>query len=152
MPSWVWTDVVVTGESMEAVEQFVKGECDENGRCTFSTPGDLRLALGFDGFVCNEDSTFQSMHVNLKGERKPAYAARFETRWSPPIAFFERMATRYPFLIFVARVEHEDDESYPNGYFKVSPSVAPDTIAPPSSPVVSAEESDIASRTEKLSI
>ena len=79
-------------------------------------------------------------------------APDFETRWSPPLAFFERMASRYPFLMFVARVEHEDDESYPNGYFKVSPCVAPKTIAPPSSPVVSAEESDIAERTEKLSI
>ena len=108
--------------------------------------------MGFDGFdVCNEDSMFQLTYVNLKGERKPAYAARFETRWNPPLAFFERMASRYPFLMFVARVEHEDDESYPNGYFKVSPYVTPTTIAPPSSPMLSAEESDIAARTKKLS-
>ena len=31
------------------------------------------------------------------------------------------MTSRYPFLMFLMRVEHEDDESYPNGYFKVSP-------------------------------
>ena len=26
MPSWLWTDVIVTGESAEAVEEFVRGE------------------------------------------------------------------------------------------------------------------------------
>ena len=70
MPSWVWTDVVVTGDSAEAVGEFTKGECDANGKCTFSAPGDMRVALGFDGFVCNEDSAFVFTYVkNLDGTR-----------------------------------------------------------------------------------
>ena len=135
MTSWVWTDVVVTGDSPEAVSEFTEAECDANGRCTFSAPGDMRVARGFDGFVCNEDSAFVSTYVNVNKERKLAVVAKFETRWQPPLAFFERMASRYPFLIFLMRVDHEDDESYPNGYFNVSPCVTPNTIAPPSSPV-----------------
>ena len=55
---------------------------------------------------------------------------------------FERMASRYPFLMFVARVEHEDDESYPNGYFKVSPAEPPATSAPRH--LLKSQESDIA--------
>jgi len=86
------------------------------GRCTISAPGDPRVALGFDGFVCNEDSAFVSTYVNLKQEPKPAAVAKFETRWQPPLAFFERMASRYPLLTFVMRVDHEDDESYPNAF------------------------------------
>ena len=133
MPSWLWTDVIVTGDSAEAVEEFVRGECDATGSCTLSAPGDLRVALGFDGFVCNDDSAFMFTYVNLKQERKPAVVAKFETRWQPPLSFFERMASRYPFLMFLMRVEHEDDESYPKGYFIVSPIESPTVQAPQSS-------------------
>ena len=142
MPSWVWSDVVVMGDTAEAVEEFVKSECDATGQCTFSAPGDLRIALGFDGLVCNEDSAFVWTHVNFKKEWKPAAVAKFETRWQPPIAFFERMASRYPFLMFLMRVQHEDDESYPNGYFHVAPVEAP--VAAPLDPVSARREAELA--------
>jgi hypothetical protein len=118
--------------------------------CTFSAPGDLRVALGFDGFVCNDDSAFVATYVNLKQEPwKPAVVAKFETRWQPPLAFFERMASRYPFLMFLMRVEHEDDESYPKGYFIVAPVESPAAQAPPPSRQAS-YESELATRTEKM--
>ena len=151
MPSWVWTDVVVTGDSAEAVSAFTTGECDANGMCTFSAPGDMRVALGFDGFVCNEDSAFVFTYVHLKQERKPAVVAKFETRWQPPLGFFERMASRYPFLMFLMRVEHEDDESYPKGYFTVAPVESPTVKAPPPSRQ-QLDDSDIAGRTEQMSL
>ena len=141
----VWTKVLVTGESLKGVEQFVKGECDAAGRCTFSAPGDLRIALGFDGFVCNEDSAFVLTHVVVLKESKPAYVARFETRWNPPLAFFERMASRYPFLTFLMHVDHEDDESYPDTFFKVPPLEYHTTSAPPPSRQTS-DESEIATQ------
>ena len=93
--------------------------------------------------------------VNLKQERKPAIVAKFETRWQPPVAFFERMASRYPFLVFLMRVEHEDDESYPKGYFMVSPVEllveSPTVQAPPPSRQPS-DDSEIATRTEQMSL
>lgn len=151
MPSWAWSDVVVMGDSAEAVEEFVKSECDATGQCTFSAPGDLRIALGFDGLVCNEDSAFVRTHVTFKKERKPAAVAKFETRWQPPIAFFERMASRYPFLMFLMRVQHEDDESYPNGYFHVAPVEAAALQAPPPSRQAS-DDSELATRAENMSM
>lgn len=151
MPSWVWTDVVVTGDSAEAVGEFTKSECDANGNCTFSAPGDMRIALGFDGFVCNENSAFVFQHVKVNKELKPAVVAKFETRWHPPLGFFERMASRYPFLMFLMRVEHEDDESYPKGYFIVAPVEAPAVQAPPPSRQQS-DDSDIACRTEQMNL
>ena len=99
--------------------------------------------------MCNEDSAFVRTHVTFKKERKPAAVARFETRWQPPIAFFERMASRYPFLMFLMRVQHEDDESYPNGYFHVAPVEAPPVQAPPPSRQAS-DDSELAIRTENM--
>ena len=151
MPSWVWTEVVVTGDSPEAVSEFTEAECDANGMCTFSAPGDMRVALGFDGFVCNEDSAFVSTYVKVMQERKPAVVAKFETRWQPPLAFFELMASRYPSLMFLMRVDHEDDESYPDGYFTVAPIESPTVQAPPPSRQQS-DDSDIAGRTEQMSL
>ena len=151
MPSWVFSDVIVTGDSPDAVNEFVKGECDATGRCTFSAPGDMRVALGFDGFVCNEDSAFVYTNVKMGQELKAAVVAKFETRWHPPIAFFERMAARYPFLMFVMRVSHEDDDSYPNGYFKVVPE-EPRAVNPPPPSRQASDDSEMATRVESMTV
>ena len=133
MPSWLWTDVIVTGESAEAVEEFVRGECDATGSSMhiICARGPARRSR-IRWISVQRGLRFQ-VHVNLKQERKPAVVAKFETRWQPPLSFFERMASRYPFLMFLMRVEHEDDESYPKGYFIVSPIESPTVQAPQSS-------------------
>ena len=61
------------------------------------------------------------------------------------------MAARYPFLMFVMRVCHEDDDSYPTGYFKVSPAVPTAVIPPPLSRQAS-DESEIATRVHNMTV
>ena len=142
MPSWVWTDVVLAGSS-EALTAFAQHECGDTLLCKWKKPEcspgtDLRkhayATLGFDGFVCNVDCAFTFMEQRIMGVNQLVLRARFETRWSPPFEFFTRIANEYPKLVIYMKVEHEDDETYPPGYFKVPRTYQPPQPPPPPPP------------------
>lgn len=151
MPSWVSTDVMMRGP-MEALAEFVHRECDPiSGHCLWRKAEappqtDWRehsyISLGFDGLVTNEDCDFVPTERRIMGEEVLVLYARFETRWSPPLRFFERMTVDYPLLTVYMRVEHEDEETYPQGWFIVQPTSPPPPPPPQPSPALTSTHPD----------
>lgn len=153
MPSWVWTDVILHG-SLEALAEFVERECNPDDRqCLWrkaEAPPGLEMcehsynSLGFDGFVTNEDCGFSLNARRIMGEEVLVLQAHFETRWNPPLVFFERMTIDHPLLTFYMKVEHEDEDTYPQGWFVVQSTLPlllpPPPPSPPPAPIHSTIE------------
>jgi hypothetical protein len=135
MPSWVWTSVVLRG-SLNDMDEFVQNECHPDTKCCLwntplvpagtTTREHCNTWLGFDGSVTNDHNN-QFAFIPVRGSEGIVYMlqAEFETRWDPPLIFFQRMAEKYPKLTIYMKVDHEDDDTYPFGFFQVCPSVPP---------------------------
>ena len=124
MPSWCWTDVLLACDNAEQLHEFMASECDSNGFLRFEVDSavDRQEALGFDGFVANDNSQLHFSETRkILGSTIPTLSAYFETRWTPPYNFFEHIAAKYTNIQVYMRVNTEDDQwPAPNGWFKVN--------------------------------
>ena len=124
MPSLCHTNVFICGDGKK-LGDFLHNEC-QGTTCLFKLPigGSNPIDyLGFDGLIINEDSEFEySTTRKLLGISVPSLSAHYETKWTPPLPFFQKMANKYPLLSFHIEFTSEDESFTPSfGYFYIKP-------------------------------
>lgn len=99
MPNWCSNDLVIKGEGVEAILAKIK----------LSNDGIFEALIGTDPAVSNPVQDWYNHNVNWFGtkwdvpqsdisiydESHDRLCISFDTAWSPPIAFFEKLCSKY---------------------------------------------------------
>lgn len=129
MPSWVWTDVRISGPA-DVRQAFLEKET-ENDKIIPTVPENctphlhnhkewLYINLGFDGW--SGDSGYVTTNiVNILDADVEAICIHLETRWEPPLMMFDCLAAKYPSLQIYVSFRREDEDLAPssNGWYKL---------------------------------